>query len=82
MGVAAGFTHRGNLVVKCCPVLRQNELAGYDDIDLLGALLDGISNFGKPLRQRGQAGGKPVATDATGIAVPSNALTAWGTMVG
>lgn len=50
MGVATGFTHRGDLIIKCWPVLRQNELASNNDIDLLSALLDGIADFCQPLR--------------------------------
>ena len=55
---AAGLTHRRDLVVKRLPAAGQHMFAGNDDVDFIGALIDGIADFLKPQVQRHQTGGK------------------------
>ncbi len=82
MRIPADFAHGSNFIVEGRPVLCQHMLARNHDVDFMRALFDGIGDFSKTERQRRQPGGKPVATEATGMPEPSSAFTAWGTMVG
>ncbi len=55
MRLATGFAHGGNFVIKRGPVLCQHMLAGNDDVDFVGTLLNRIGDFCKAQWQRCQA---------------------------